>query len=89
MVIIKVYGTTFCPYCIRAKMLLKKEGLEFEDILLKSEEEKAELIKKTKQMTVPQIFIGDEFIGGFDQLYELKKSGELDKKVGRKEKIAA
>lgn len=77
---VKVYSTTFCPYCVRAKSLLERKGVAFTEINLDEEapEVKTELIQKTRHRTVPQIFINNEFIGGFDQLYALEKEGKLD-----------
>jgi glutaredoxin 3 len=79
---IKVYSTLICPYCIRAKMLLDARGLAYENIDVTGDPEKrAWLVKVTGRRTVPQIFIGDEPIGGFDELRQLDRSGELSKKV--------
>lgn len=79
---IKVYSTLICPYCIRAKMLLDARGLAYENIDVTGDSEKrAWLVKVTGRRTVPQIFIGDEPIGGFDELRQLDRSGELSKKV--------
>lgn len=81
---VKVYSTTFCPYCVRAKSLLERKGVAFTEINLDEEapEVKTELIQKTRHRTVPQIFINNEFIGGFDQLYALEKAGKLDELLG-------
>lgn len=77
-----VYTWTFCPYCVRAKNLLKQKGVAFEEINLDGkDEELARLQNRTHFRTVPQIFIGDEFIGGFTELAALDSSGELDKKL--------
>ncbi len=75
-----VYSTTFCPYCVRAKQLLERKGVAYTEINLSNEapEVRLELTEKTKQRTVPQIFINDQFVGGFDQLYALEKAGKLD-----------
>ena len=77
---VKVYSTTFCPYCVRAKQLLERKGVAFTEINLDKEEPEVrlELTKKTNHRTVPQIFINDQFIGGFDQLYALEKEGKLN-----------
>ncbi|OTG84039.1 glutaredoxin 3 [Acinetobacter sp. ANC 4648] len=77
---VKVYSTTVCPYCVRAKQLLERKGVAFTEINLSNEapEVRMELIQNTKHRTVPQIFINDQFIGGFDQLYALEKEGKLD-----------
>lgn len=77
---VKVYSTTFCPYCVRAKQLLERKGVAYTEINLDKEdpEVRIELTQKTKHRTVPQIFINEQFIGGFDQLYALEKEGKLD-----------
>ncbi|MEG0341530.1 glutaredoxin 3 [Acinetobacter sp. TY1] len=77
---VKVYSTTFCPYCVRAKQLLERKGVAYTEINLDKEEPEVrlELTKKTNHRTVPQIFINDQFIGGFDQLYALEKEGKLN-----------
>ncbi|WP_445116614.1 glutaredoxin 3 [Acinetobacter sp. WZC-1] len=77
---VKVYSTTFCPYCVRAKQLLERKGVAYTEINLSNEapEVRMELTQKTSHRTVPQIFINDQFIGGFDQLYALERDGKLD-----------
>lgn len=81
---VKVYSTTFCPYCVRAKQLLERKGVAYTEINLDKEdpEVRIELTQKTKHRTVPQIFINEQFIGGFDQLYALEKAGKLDELLG-------
>jgi len=77
-----VYTTNYCPYCTRAKNLLKKKGIVFQEIdLTDNDAKREELTEKTGCMTVPMIFIGGEFIGGSDDLHALDAAGELDKKV--------
>jgi len=63
-----VYSTATCPFCIRAKQFLKENGIQFEDIDVSADENKAsEMIKKSGQMGVPVIEIDGEFIVGFDK----------------------
>lgn len=81
MVEIKVYTTNYCPFCIKAKYLLRELEIEFEEIELKGHEDFDELVEKTGYHTVPQIFINDKLIGGFEELYNLHKSGELSEKI--------
>jgi glutaredoxin 3 len=77
-----MFTTQICPYCIRAKMLLKSKGVEFEEIDVSGDHEKRDwLVKVTGRRTVPQIFINDEPIGGFDDMRALDLNGELDKKL--------
>ena len=76
---IVIYGTETCSYCSAARMLLKKKGLDYEDILVSRDADKrAEMERLSGGHTVPQIFINDQSIGGFDELYALDASGELD-----------
>jgi glutaredoxin 3 len=73
-----VYTKIPCPYCDRAKILLKNKGISFQEVLLKTPDEMIALKKKTGWMTFPQIFINDVMIGGYDDLAALEKSGKLD-----------
>ena len=76
---VKVYTTTFCPYCVRAKQFLKSKGVDFEEINLSGKfDELAELKARTGWRTVPQIFIGDKFIGGYEDMAALEAEGKLD-----------
>lgn len=78
-----MYSTRFCPYCVRARMLLEKKGVEFTDIRVDSEPQlRDEMTKLAGRSSVPQIFIDDEHVGGCDDLYELELEGQLDKKLG-------
>lgn len=79
---VKVYMWTTCPFCIRAIQLLKSKGVEPELINLDGDNEGLQKIRQqTGQRTVPQIFIGDEFIGGHSDLVELDRSEALDEKL--------
>jgi glutaredoxin 3 len=79
---VKVYTTTTCPYCIRAKAVLAKRGIAFEEINVSNDLALRDwLVKATGQKTVPQIFIAGESIGGSDELVALDKKGELVKRV--------
>lgn len=79
---VRVYSTMICPYCIRAKALLKSRGIQYEEIDVTGDHSaRAWLVQATGRRTVPQIFIGDEPIGGFDELRALDQSGELRKKL--------
>lgn len=81
MVDITMYSTAVCPYCINAERLLKSKGVEItQKIRIDLEpERRAEMMERTGRRTVPQIFIGDRHVGGFDDLYALERVGELDK----------
>jgi len=81
MAMVKIYTTPTCPYCMQAKMLLKNKGQAFEEVNMYdvTTEERQALAQKTNNYrTVPQIFIGDNFIGGYDQLASLERQGKLD-----------
>jgi glutaredoxin 3 len=83
MVKVVIYSTQFCPYCVRAKSLLKQKGVEFTDIRVDIERERySEMIKLAGRSSVPQIFIDDDHVGGCDDLYALEKQGQLDHKLG-------
>lgn len=80
MVRVRIYTTPFCPYCTRAKSLLAKKGIEFEeiDVYMDSGARQEMTEKSGGGRTVPQIFIGERHIGGCDQLHDLDRAGELD-----------
>ena len=80
---ITVYTTNACPYCVRAKALLDKRGLPYEEINLgRDPETRAELAQKTGMMTFPQILIDEQLVGGFDELNAADRSGRLSELVG-------
>ena len=75
---IEIYTWGHCPFCIRAKNLLDDKGMPFTEINLDGkDQELIELRERTGQRTVPQIFIDDEFIGGFSELSALNEAGKL------------
>ena len=77
---VQVYTKSNCPYCVRAKNLLNQKGVAFEEINLDGRErELSELRARTGMRTVPQIFIGDQLVGGYTELAALESTGELDK----------
>ena len=77
---IEIWGTEFCGYCTAARMLLKKKGLEYEDVSVSRDPElRREMEQRSGRRSVPQIFIDGRPIGGFDELYVLDQSGELDR----------
>jgi len=77
---VKMYSTDWCPYCVRAEQLLTRKGvLDIEKInvdVLVAERER--MMSLTGRRTVPQIFIGDSHVGGFDELTRLDRAGTLD-----------
>lgn len=79
---IVIYTTSWCPYCIRAKRLLDHKGWKYEEIDVDGDDEKRAWLRKvTGRRTVPQIFIGEESVGGYDDIAALDRRGELDRKV--------
>ena len=79
---IKMYVTGYCPYCTMAERLLRAKGIEDEDIVkIRVDLEPAlrvEMMQLTRRRTVPQIYIGDQHVGGFDDLSALDRAGALD-----------
>ena len=76
---VKMYTTAVCPYCVRAKSLLKQRGVEqIEEIRIDTDPaQRAHMMEVTGRRTVPQIFIGDTHVGGCDDLMALDSRGEL------------
>ncbi len=76
---VKVYSSRFCGYCVAAERLLKSKNVEYELIKVDEDPKQFEhMTKITGRRTVPQIFIGDHHVGGFDDLSAINQSGELD-----------
>jgi len=77
---IEVYSGDFCPYCVRAKSLLKKKGVEFVEYNVRKDlNRQAEMLKRANgKRTIPQIFIHGRHVGGCDELYALEARGHLD-----------
>jgi glutaredoxin 3 len=75
---IRMYSTTWCGYCIRAKTLLEERGLPYEEILVDDDLAfRQKLLDLTGRCTVPQIFIDGEPIGGYTELWQLDREGRL------------
>jgi glutaredoxin 3 len=77
---VKMYSSGVCPYCSMAERLLKSKGVEeIEKIRIDLDpEQRADMMAKTGRRTVPQIYIGETHVGGFDDLAALDKAGKLD-----------
>jgi glutaredoxin 3 len=76
---IRMYSTTWCGYCVRAKALLDRRGLEYEEILMDDDDAfRQKMLDMTGRWTVPQIFIDDKPIGGYTELWALDRAGRLD-----------
>ncbi|MFK7968665.1 MAG: glutaredoxin 3 [Rickettsiaceae bacterium] len=77
-----IYTTAICPYCVRAKALLERKGVVYQEINAEDQNTREEMVKKAGgRKTVPQIFIGDFHVGGYDELSELDRQGKLDEKL--------
>ncbi|HWW21292.1 MAG TPA: glutaredoxin 3 [Steroidobacteraceae bacterium] len=76
---IVMYTKSWCPYCERARALLKAKGVTFEEIDIESHpERREEMIRRSGRRTVPQIFVGTRYLGGSDDIHELEAAGGLD-----------
>ncbi|MGH8370546.1 MAG: glutaredoxin 3 [Gammaproteobacteria bacterium] len=77
---VTIYGTRVCPYCVRAKQLLTNKHVPYTEVMVDADPgQRAEMERKSGgRRTVPQIFIGESHVGGFDELYALERKGELD-----------
>ncbi len=77
---IEVYSGDYCPFCVRAKSLLKKRGLDFIEYNVQDDPDKrVEMMQRSQgARTIPQIFINDKHVGGCDDLYALDRQGKLD-----------
>ncbi len=76
---VTVYSTRVCPYCMLAKRLLGNKGVSYQEIMVDQNDSlRAEMMQRSGRRTVPQIFIGDRHVGGFDDLAALDRAGQLD-----------
>jgi glutaredoxin 3 len=84
MALVEMYATMWCPYCARARALLKKKGVTFTEIDIDEEpRRRPEMVRRAGGRTsVPQIFIDGEHIGGSDEMAALDRAGRLDAKLG-------
>jgi glutaredoxin 3 len=75
-----MYATGWCPFCHRAEALLKAKGVDtIEKVLIDEHPERRdEMMQRTGRRTVPQIYIGEQHVGGCDDLFALDRAGELD-----------
>jgi len=80
---VQIYTTAICPYCVAAKNVLKRKGVEAEEIRIDLDPLKRdEMMSRTSRRTVPQIFIGDFHVGGHDDMVALDRAGKLDALLG-------
>ena len=76
---VQIYATAICPYCVRARHLLARKGIAYEEIRVDRDREQLKvMIRRSNRTTVPQIFVGDYHIGGYDDMAELEDAGKLD-----------
>lgn len=76
---VTMYSTQFCPYCTRAKKLLQTKGVDFTEVRVDSDPKQRQLMMdRSGRRTVPQIWVGETHVGGFDELWRLDQSGELE-----------
>lgn len=82
---VEIYTTPYCPYCLSAKSLLGRKGVSFSEIDVSMDEgEREAMVKRAGgRMTVPQIFINGDHVGGCDDLYALDRAGSLDPKLAQ------
>lgn len=79
MPVVSIYTTRFCPYCVQAKRLLGSKGVEYNEIAVDGDSAlRQRMMKLSGRHTVPQIWIGQSHVGGFDDLWALDRAGKLD-----------
>ena len=79
MSIVQIYATAICPYCVRARRLLERKGVAYDEIRVDRDRDQLKtMIRRSNRTTVPQIFIGKSHIGGYDDMAELEEAGKLD-----------
>lgn len=80
---VTIYSTQVCGSCMRAKQLLKRKNVDYKEILIDAEPDaRKQMEEASGRRTVPQIFIGERHVGGFDDLYTLDRKGELNALLG-------
>lgn len=76
---VRVYSSLCCPYCVMAKRLLAGKGVRFEEIRVDEDHSRREeMMRISGRRTVPQIFVGETHVGGFDDLSAMDRAGQLD-----------
>lgn len=81
---VTLYTTRFCPFCVRARGLLDQKGIAYEDIAVDQDAGlRREMMVRSGRDTVPQIWIGEQHIGGCDDMLLLERQGRLDELLGR------
>lgn len=81
---VTLYTTRFCPYCVRARSLLDEKKVAYTDIAVDEQPGlRQEMMAKSGRQTVPQIWVGEQHVGGFDDLWLLERQGRLDELLKR------
>lgn len=81
---VTMYATGYCPYCLMAERLLQQKGVQIDKIRVDLEpQRRVEMVERTRRRTVPQIYIGELHVGGYDELSALDRAGELDTLLAR------
>jgi glutaredoxin 3 len=76
---VTMYSTRFCPFCVMARRLLDRKGVDYQEIRVDADpEQRDEMRKRSGRHTVPQIFVGIQHVGGYDELSALERAGRLD-----------
>ena len=77
---VTIYTTRFCPFCVRAKHLLDHKKVAYDEVPVDGRSDmRQELLSRTGQRTVPQIWVGETHVGGCDELFALERGGKLDR----------
>ncbi len=79
-----MYSAGWCGYCARARALLERKGIAFREVDADDADARAEMVARSGRRSVPQIFVGSRHVGGYEELYALERSGELDSLVKEK-----
>jgi glutaredoxin 3 len=80
---IEMYTSANCAYCVAAKNLLKSKGLDYAEIRIDTDPvRREEMLARAQRRTVPQIFVNDRLVGGYDELLAAERSGELARLIG-------
>jgi len=84
---VELYTTSACPFCVRAKALLRNKGVQFEEIDVTDDDELREKMTELAggRRTVPEVFINGQLVGGYEELRAFDKSGELDRMLAQPE----
>ena len=76
---ITIYTTAICPYCVAAKNFLKSKGRDWTEVRIDTDPaEREKMVAKTRRTSVPQIFIGETHVGGYDDMMALHRAGKLE-----------